>query len=98
MIKLNQIIFINPQTKVARCQAKVRIHDLCDALVSHDMAVGTLSTIDWETIYGAVTTDTHGGALTVPSPHDFVRGSNPYFEAFQYPDSLLYLLRDGSSM
>lgn len=73
LIKLDQIISINPQTKIARCQAGVRIHDLCDALVPHDLAVGTLGTIDWQTISGAVMTGTHGGALTVPSLHDFVR-------------------------
>jgi len=73
LTKLDRIISIDPSTRIARCQSGVRVHDLCDALALHNLAVGTLGTIDWQTISGAVMTGTHGGALTVPSLHDFVR-------------------------
>lgn len=72
LTKLDQILDIDPETKLARVQAGVCIHDLCEALVPYGLAVGTLGTIDWQTISGAVMTGTHGGALTVPSLHDFV--------------------------
>ena len=73
LTKLDEIISIDPISCIARIQAGVRMHDLCDALAEHDLAVGTLGTIDWQTMAGAVMTGTHGGALTVPSLHDFVQ-------------------------
>ena len=73
LTKLDGIISIDPKTKLVRLQSGVRIHDLCDALAPYGLAVGTLGTIDWQTISGAVMTGTHGGALTIPSLHDFVR-------------------------
>ena len=72
LTKLDKILDIDPETKCARVESGVRIHDLCEALVPYGLAVGTLGTIDWQTISGAVMTGTHGGALTVPSLHDFV--------------------------
>jgi len=73
LTKLDGIISIDPKTKLVRLQSGVRIHDLCDALAPYGLAVGTLGTIDWQTISGAVMTGTHGGALTIPSLHDFVK-------------------------
>lgn len=35
-------------------------------------SLGTLGTIDWQTVSGAVMTGTHGGSLTTPSLHTFV--------------------------
>ena len=53
-------------------EAGVRVHDLCEVLKPYGLACGTLGTIDWQTISGAVMTGTHGGALSIPSLHDFV--------------------------
>jgi hypothetical protein len=36
------------------------------------LALGTLGTIDWQTVVGAAMTGTHGGALTVPAMHAFI--------------------------
>ena len=72
LTKLDKILEIDPVAKTARVQSGVPIHNLCEALVPYGLAVGTLGTIDWQTISGAVMTGTHGGALTVPSLHDFV--------------------------
>ena len=48
LTKLDKILDINPETRIAKCQSGVRIHDLCDALAPHGLAVGTLGTIDWQ--------------------------------------------------
>lgn len=72
LTNLDEITCIDPKSRMVRCQAGVRIHDLCDALEPYGLAIGTLGTIDWQTISGAVMTGTHGGALTIPSLHDFV--------------------------
>ena len=71
--ELNKIMDIDSKNMTVTCQAGVRIHEICDALAPHGMAVGTLGTIDWQTISGAVMTGTHGGGLTVPSLHTFIR-------------------------
>ncbi len=73
LLRLEKIISIDPAKMIVRMQAGVRMHDLCDALAPYGLAVGTLGTIDWQTISGAVMTGTHGGALTVSSLHDYVR-------------------------
>jgi hypothetical protein len=69
---IDEIISIDSDKRTACCQAGVRIHNLCRALEPYGLAVPTLGTIDWQTISGAVMTGTHGGALTIPSLHDFV--------------------------
>ena len=71
--KLDRIISIDTAARIVRMQAGVRMHDLCTYLADYGLAVGTLGTIDWQTICGAVMTGTHGGGLTIPSLHDFVR-------------------------
>ncbi len=63
---------IDPVTQTARVQSGVPIYELCEALVPYGLAVGTLGTIDWQHIAGAVMTGTHGGALSIPSLHEFV--------------------------
>jgi len=73
LTKLDKIIDINPETRIIKCQSGVPIYELCDALQPYGLALGTLGTIDWQTISGAVMTGTHGGSLTIPSLHDFVR-------------------------
>jgi FAD/FMN-containing dehydrogenase len=73
LTKLDQIISIDTAARIVRMQAGVRMHDLCAYLADYCLAVGTLGTIDWQTICGAVMTGTHGGGLTIPSLHDFVR-------------------------
>jgi len=73
LTKLDQIISIDTAARIVRMQAGVRMHDLCTYLSDYGLAVGTLGTIDWQTICGAVMTGTHGGGLTIPSLHDFVR-------------------------
>jgi len=72
LTKLDKILNIDPEAMTARVQSGVPIHNLCEALVPYGLAIGTLGTIDWQTISGAVMTGTHGGALTIPSLHDFV--------------------------
>lgn len=72
LTKFEKIIEIDPVKGTVRCEAGVRMHNLCDALVPYGMAVGTLGTIDWQTISGAVMTGTHGGGLSIPSLHAFV--------------------------
>lgn len=73
LTRLDEIIDVDVPNRLVRLQSGVRIHDLCDELAEHDLAVGTLGTIDWQTISGAVMTGTHGGALSIPSLHDYVR-------------------------
>merc|ERR1712032_1202150 len=73
LTKLDRIISIDPKMMIVRCESGVRIHDLCDALAPYGLALGTLGTIDWQTICGAVMTGTHGGALTIASLHEFVQ-------------------------
>lgn len=72
LTKMDKIIHINADNLTVQCQSGVRIHDLCNALAPYGLAMGTLGTIDWQTISGAVMTGTHGGALTIPSLHSFV--------------------------
>ena len=72
LTKMDKILKIDPENMTVRCESGVRIHSLCEALVPYGMAVGTLGTIDWQTLSGAVMTGTHGGGLTVPSLHTFV--------------------------
>jgi len=72
LTKLGRIININADNMTVRCESGARIHDICDAIAPYNMALGTLGTIDWQTISGAVMTGTHGGALTIPSLHAFV--------------------------
>jgi len=73
LTKLDRIISIDTERRIVRMEAGVRMHDLCTYLSDYGLAVGTLGTIDWQTICGAVMTGTHGGGLTIPSLHDFVR-------------------------
>mmetsp|Transcript_21764 Transcript_21764/g.60452 ORF Transcript_21764/g.60452 Transcript_21764/m.60452 type:complete len:176 (-) Transcript_21764:3401-3928(-) len=73
LTKLEKIIDSDPKKMTIRCQARARVHDLCKALAPYKMAMGTMGTIDWKRISGAVMTGTHGGALTIPSVHAFVR-------------------------
>jgi len=68
----DKILEINVEKGTAKVQAGVRINDLCNALAPHGLAMGTLGTIDWQTIAGAVMTGTHGGSLTVKSMHTFI--------------------------
>lgn len=58
MIKLEKIISIDPDNMTVLCQSGARIHDICDAIAPYNMALGTLGTIDWQTISGAVMTGT----------------------------------------
>jgi FAD/FMN-containing dehydrogenase len=69
---LNQILEIDPEERWARVQPGVCVHELCNATKQYGLAVGTLGTIDWQTIVGAVMTGTHGGSLTTPSMHTFM--------------------------
>jgi L-gulonolactone oxidase len=69
--KLDKILEVNIETKIARFQAGVVIHELCEAIKPHGLALGTLGTIDWQTVVGAVMTGTHGGSLSTPSLHTF---------------------------
>lgn len=54
LTKLDKILEINPKEMTARVQSGVPIFELCEALVPHGLAVGTLGTIDWQTISGKV--------------------------------------------
>lgn len=69
---INKILEINAEEQFVRVQPGVRVHDLCEALKPYNLAMGTLGTIDWQTVVGAVMTGTHGGSLTTPSMHTFV--------------------------
>lgn len=70
--KLNKILEVDAQNATATVQPGVKIHDLCEVIKPHGLAMGTLGTIDWQTVVGAVMTGTYGGSLTTPSLHDFV--------------------------
>ena len=70
--KMNKILEIDVERKVARIEPGVVVHELCKALAPHGLACGTLGTIDWQTMVGAVMTGTHGGSLTTPSMHSFM--------------------------
>jgi FAD/FMN-containing dehydrogenase len=70
--KLNQILEINPEEKWARVQPGVCVHELCSAIKQYGLAMGTLGTIDWQTVVGAIMTRAHGGSLTTPSMHTFI--------------------------
>lgn len=56
LVKMDKIIHIDTEKLTVRCQAGARIHDLCNALAPFGLAMGTLGTIDWQTISGAVMT------------------------------------------
>ena len=53
-------------------QPGVRTFEIYKAVKPHNLAMGTLGTIDWQGAIGVVMTATHGGSLTTPSLHDFV--------------------------
>ena len=69
---LNQILEIDVSRMTVTVQAGVKVHELCEVLAPHGLAMGTLGTVDWQTIAGAVMTGTHGGSLTVQSMHTFI--------------------------
>ncbi len=56
LTKMYKILDINHEKMTIRCQAGARIYHICEALVPYKLAVGTLGTIDWQTISGAVMT------------------------------------------
>ena len=56
LTKMDKILNIDPDNMTVRCQSGVRIHKLCEALAPYGLAVGTLGTIDWQTLSGAVMT------------------------------------------
>ena len=58
LTKLQKIINIDTESMTVRCQAGTRIYNICDAIAPYNMALGTLGTIDWQTIAGAVMTGT----------------------------------------
>jgi len=92
----DRILEINLDRMTAKVQAGVRIHELCEALAPHGLALGTLGTIDWQTIAGAVMTGTHGGSLTVQSMHTFinsytiVKSDGAIFQVSRESDPVLF--------
>ena len=70
LTKLDNIIDIDVERKIVKCQAGARIHDLCAALSPHNLAIGMLGTIDWQTISGAVMTGTHCNLLITHEHHN----------------------------
>mmetsp|Transcript_111114 Transcript_111114/g.313494 ORF Transcript_111114/g.313494 Transcript_111114/m.313494 type:complete len:664 (-) Transcript_111114:94-2085(-) len=70
--RFDKILSIDVSNKRVRVQGGVKIHHLCEALEEHGLAIGTLGTIDWQAVVGAVMTGTHGGSLTIPSLHTFM--------------------------
>lgn len=70
--RLDKILEIDVEKQRVRFQAGVTIHQLCEVLAEKGLAVGTLGTIDWQTVVGAAMTGTHGGGLTIPSLHAFM--------------------------
>jgi len=70
--RMDRILEIDAKRQRVRVQAGVHIHELCEALAPYGLALGTLGTIDWQTVVGAVMTGTHGGSLTTPSLHAFM--------------------------
>ena len=56
LTEMDKILDIDPESMIVRCQSGVPIYKLCEALAPHGLAVGTLGTIDWQTISGAVMT------------------------------------------
>lgn len=69
---LNKILDIDVENATATVQPGVKVYELCEAVKPYGYAAGTLGTIDWQAVIGAVMTGTHGGSLTTPSLHDFV--------------------------
>ena len=69
LTKLDNVIDIDVELKIVKCQACARIVDLCAALAPHNLAIGTLGTIDWQTISGAVMTGTHCNLLITHEHH-----------------------------
>lgn len=69
---MNKILDIDLENATATVQPGVKVYELCEAVKPYDYALGTLGTIDWQGVIGAVMTGTHGGSLTTPSLHDFV--------------------------
>jgi L-gulonolactone oxidase len=69
---LNRILEIDVGKKSCRFEPGVTVHQLCEEAAKHGLAVGTLGTIDWQTIVGAVMTGTHGGSVHIPSLHTFM--------------------------
>ena len=72
MDRFDQISELDIDRMTVKVQAGVRIHDLCEFLAPYGLAMGTLGTVDWQSIAGAVMTGTHGGALGIPSMHSFI--------------------------
>ena len=70
LTKLDNIIDIDVEQNIVKCQAGARIHDLFADLDPHKLAIGTLGTIDWQTISGAVTTGTHCNLLITHEYHN----------------------------
>jgi len=70
--KLNKILHIDSENATVTVQPGVKIFEICEAVKPHNLAMGTLGTIDWQGAVGAVMTGTHGGSLSTPSLHDFV--------------------------
>eukprot|EP00547_Thalassionema_nitzschioides_P004567 CAMPEP_0194208584 /NCGR_PEP_ID=MMETSP0156-20130528/6993_1 /TAXON_ID=33649 /ORGANISM="Thalassionema nitzschioides, Strain L26-B" /LENGTH=449 /DNA_ID=CAMNT_0038935585 /DNA_START=1 /DNA_END=1347 /DNA_ORIENTATION=+ len=70
--KMNKILDIDLENATATVQPGVKVYELCEEVKPYGYAVGTLGTIDWQGVIGAVMTGTHGGSLTTPSLHDFV--------------------------
>ena len=69
LTKLDNIIDIDVERNIVKCQAGARIHDLFAALAPHNLAIGTLGTIDWQTLYGSVMTGTHCNLLITHEHH-----------------------------
>lgn len=57
---MNKIIDIDLDKAIATVQPGVKIHELCEAVKPHGFALGTLGTIDTQTVIGALMTGTHG--------------------------------------
>ena len=69
LTKLDNIIDIDVERNIVKCQAGARIHDLCAALAPHNLAIGKFGTIDCQTISGAFMTGTHCNLLITHEQH-----------------------------
>lgn len=60
---LDQILHVDPATRLVRAQAGIRLHALSAALDRAGLAVPNLGSIDEQSVAGVISTGTHGSSL-----------------------------------
>jgi D-arabinono-1,4-lactone oxidase len=60
--RYNEILSVNPQSRIVVMQAGIRIHELCRELKKYSLAMPNLGSINEQSIAGAISTGTHGSS------------------------------------